>query len=432
MSITFFGFVWLFLLCIYFLGKSSNGLLFMTLLSTIFQCNNVIEIGELGIGAHVITALSFSIRTMFTKKRNSHCKTSFVFVYSMFLVFISYIFINSLYNNVDNGIFAVIVQLLIYITCAYRIYLFHASVSKRQYVKYVLIVIGFVTFISPVQLLATFGYIPREWLSPFFYNEVGTNVYFHHPEVYRRLLSTFLEPSFCAPFLVGSLFFVFYMREAIARYKIWISILLVELLLTTSSTGYLSLIITLALFFVMEIKNRNTSSLLAIFICCIIFYYCTKDSILSETLFNKLESNSGKFRMAQDVEALSLFLQNPWMGVGYGNARASSMLTTLLAELGCIGVCLFGLVIYALLNPFRSYKENTIKENAAFFFMFSVIISLLIAIPDLQYCVFWFAMYILAMSMPLNSSIPCKKSIKNKPHKYNERYSIKLGDNFAK
>lgn len=111
-----------------------------------------------------------------------------------------------------------------------------------------------------------------------------------------------------------------------------------------------------------------------------------------------MESDSGKFRGQQDFYAISLFLESPSMGIGYGNSRASSLVTTLLSELGLIGILFYTITLFMIIHPLVKKSTYTPIEISSRLFIIAIIISQLIAIPDLQYCVYWLGMYIIALS----------------------------------
>lgn len=416
MSVSLFGLLWLIITIFFFFKSNLKGITILLFLSSIIQSNYVVSFGDQEIGSFLTTTIFFIIKSC--SYNCSCCKIPNFQIF--FLSFFSLIFLllfSSLFLYEQDGLLTII-QILLYLLCAYRIYSLRKLYSNNDIISIVKPAIWFVVLVSPLQLLATFDYIPLSILEPFFYNRHGLNVYYHHPEIYRRLLSTFLEPSFCAPFLIGCIIWVYYSSIFIKR-KLLLFLLLIELVLTMSSTGYLTMIIVVFLVFISSnysLSKRINITLVSLILLGVLFYLA-KDNLLREVIFEKMESNSGKFRAMQDSMALDLFYDNYWFGSGYGCSRASSMVTTLLAETGVIGFSFYLFSFLVLLVPFFT-QTITIMEKSSRLVLVSVMISQMIAIPDLQYSVFWFGFYLFALLVGrLNS---------------NGYDSIVLNTNFAK
>lgn len=412
MTVTLFGCIWLLIMFWCFFSKKSQTLITLTLISMIFQCTNVIEINNQGIGPQLFTSIAFIIRSYFVKSTLS-VKQNYTHLFSSILFFIFYLSINSLYyNSLQNNILNIL-QLLIYIYCAIRLNKFRNLINEKILTNQFLFIVKFMVYFSPIQFLATKGFISRDLLVPLFFNDMGENVYFHNPEAYQRLLGTFLEPSFCAPFLVGSFFFLFHIREKIKNVKILLSLIIVELIMTTSSTGYVIFIIMFLVYTLVFGNKKNFKFIIPTCIIFIIFFYLTKDNLLQEVLFNKMESDSGKYRAQQDLTAISLFLNNPIIGSGIGTSRASSMITTLLAEMGIIGITIYFICSFISVYPLLKKKLYTQLELSSRLFILSIILSQMLAIPDLQYCVYWFSIYLIALSKCPPNYIITKFNSKN-------------------
>ena len=409
MTITLFGIIWIVLLIYSFYKTRIQFLISLTLLSMIFQCTNVIELNNQGIGPQLITSITFIIRSIFISQRQA-TKQKYPYLIASLFLFVIYILFNSIYNGLLSNNTANIIQILLYLLCAIRLHKYRNIIDEQELITQVLFIIKFILIFSPVQYLATKGVIPREFLVPLFFNDMGENVYFHYPDRYQRLLGTFLEPSFCAPFLVGSFFFILHMQKRIKNAKSILILIIIELILTKSSTGYGTFFIIFIIYILACGNKKHFKYIIPIFLIGAIFYYLTKDNLLQEVIFSKMESDSGKFRGQQDFNAIYLFLSNPVTGSGLGSSRASSLITTLLAELGIVGITLYAITFFASSYPLINQQKYTQLEISSRLFILSIIFSQLIAIPDLQYCVYWLSLYIIALSQCTPSNISNKRS----------------------
>lgn len=82
------------------------------------------------------------------------------------------------------------------------------------------------------------------YIDSYFFNDGDPYDYFLHPEYYKRLLGTFKEPSFCSTFLVGAMYYVLLMKHYLKKWKVLFSLLGIDLILTMSSTGYGSFLLS--------------------------------------------------------------------------------------------------------------------------------------------------------------------------------------------
>lgn len=399
MSVTVFGIIWLSLMIYAFFRLKIKHFIFLTLFSMLFQCNNIFIIGTQGVGPQLVTSFCFIIKSYLVKYKHIQIRLT-KHILRACCVFLLYIVINSLKNHVFNIRVLDIFQLLIYYCCAVRMYRCKLSLREEDLKKYIIIIISFIAVFSPIQLLATYGFIPRGILTPFFFNDLGDFVYFHRPEIYKRLLGTFMEPSYCSSFIVGAILYVLHLRRTISHSYILLIILTLELILTKSSTGYGTLAIMLIIYF-LSFRNKNALKI-AVPICLIaaVVFLVAKDTLLNEVIFNKMSSESGVHRSSINARAIETFLEEPIWGIGWKESRASSYLLCLLAELGLIG-CVLYLFVFALsYSPIIFNKKKHYNENiqAIHLFFISVCVAQIIAIPDIQFTVFWLGIYLISLS----------------------------------
>ena len=97
------------------------------------------------------------------------------------------------------------------------------------------------------------------------------------------------------------------------------------------------------------------------------------------------KSGSGSFinRTAADLYALQLLAMTHWIGVGLGSNRASSLVTSLLSNVGIAGVLCFTIFLWRL---FRSLAtEYAWLARSAF----ALLVNMFIGVPDVTMPLLW-------------------------------------------
>ncbi|MDH6263529.1 hypothetical protein [Bradyrhizobium sp. BR13661] len=79
-------------------------------------------------------------------------------------------------------------------------------------------------------------------------------------------------------------------------------------------------------------------------------------SIGDQIIFNKLSSDSGIERSSWNAQAWQVFMDTSYLGAGNGSVRASSFPVAVLANLGVIGVILFGLFFSGIFSTGKSRR----------------------------------------------------------------------------
>ena len=200
-----------------------------------------------------------------------------------------------------------------------------------------------------------------------------------------RIHGTFSETSaFCA-FSLPLLAFCFQLWMHRVR-TLWsgalAAALLILLLLSTSTTAYVGLGIYAALLtFSLTHQSylRGTVPRLGLLVAAALLtavivgaFFVLETSIgqrltdyINLTVFNKLDSDSGRIRTALNAQAWHNFTDTYGLGVGLGSARASSLALVLLSNLGAAGTLCFCLFIRsALKGPKRPAPFNVTREAA--------------------------------------------------------------------
>jgi len=232
---------------------------------------------------------------------------------------------------------------------------------------------------------------------------------------FPRVQATYQEPSMLAPFIVGVYSYYLY---GTFKYKNLLHltmtiVVLILILLSASTTAYISaMILTLLVFYFnlpLRIKNytvyispsRTIINVIIITVMLIIFMgvifftigFDSFISLINKFLINKSDTASYKNRVIADLHALKLFVDTYGFGVGLGSNRPSSLLPFLLSQLGFVGTLLFLVFIYKIM--YFTYKSLKNTEYFQYFFLIpAVLLSQLIAYPDITNPTLWQFIYI--------------------------------------
>lgn len=402
MEITLFGFIWIVCLIISFFSNSYNYIVFFMLFAAVFQCNSVIVLngtnGMVGVGTLTITCIAF-IFIVFLKRKNMYCIRFNKIILSLILlivIIISSIFIND--HKILGEKIMYVMQLFIYIVSFILLYNIRTTLDMKFIKKGIINIIVFVIVFGLIQLLITSGIIPRiKIIDELFYNESWKqSITYYASNQSFRLYSTFMEPSYCGTFLVGAFFYILCEEFKSDCKKIMLILLCTfEIALSQSTTAYVSLIILTIIFLFNNNNKKYIKYLIPIVIISLIMMLFSGD-ILNTVLFKKSESGSAAERSFWNTKALNSFYNSMFIGIGYKNLRASSIIYSLLGELGLIGL---GIYLYTMITNFipifkRRFKYEKLGSK---FFILAVVICQCIACPDLEFSVFWFAMYLTAI-----------------------------------
>lgn len=386
---TLFGIAW-FLYLLYCLSKKKMYYMFFALvLSMVLQCDNVFQIGSIGIGPQITTSIFFVMYYLVTnqfffpiQRKNSLTLVGLVLI------------LIPIFKSLDGQNFIRILMLLFYIICSMVV------VGVAKYITYdelydilykvviIVLVIGF------LQIPMTMGILPKIWIfKAFIYNDVSSAQFYVFNSInYIRFFSTFQEPSYCAPFLI-SMFFYFLESGIKSKKNTRICImLLLAIILTFSSTAYGCFAI-LTLFWLFWSDNKKLKKYAIPFLVFgILFFVTVGHSILDNVLINKMESGSGVTRSNWNNASLEAFHRSELFGTGYKTARASSLFYCLLGELG-----IFGLIGYLLFNIGLIVKNRQRLIRQESLMLLAGIVSMMIACPDLDLCSYWLIVYIVKL-----------------------------------
>lgn len=355
---TVFGVIWIVLL-IGAIFLNIKYLFLLTILSSLFQCNNVLIVGNNGIGPQIITSIVLCIRVFILRKHDSKIKINKnffqieVFCITLLLIaLISLIVNNKLIENILRYM-----QLVVYVLCTIAMSKISNDIEKNYVHSIIKGITVFLIGVGFLQLLITTGILPRlEIIRTLLYNDTLSDAVYYTRDNYFRILSTYMEPSYYAGFLVGAFYYFLYNNEKKRENYILIFLILLQIILSFSSTAYIAFAI-LGVLYWLKIKNLKLKiSIIIISLIGISILYFGFYNTLDNVIFSKFESGSAIARFALDNRNQRLFDENKIIGVGYKMARGSSIIYTILAEMG-----ITGLINYILLNVF--IFKNLFKKN---------------------------------------------------------------------
>lgn len=401
-----FTIIWGGMLIFAFFNKDIKKMLFLTLLSMLFQCANFISYNGLGVGPQIITSLLFIVKYMsLSKKKLVLIKNNRIKIIDFILLFIILLASYSSYSNgVLNDKILNIIQLIVYVFCYFSMRKVSYYLEDNELYSMIRKLIVFVVTIGLIQWISTNFISPlRTILKPLLYNDNSMNVYFNYNDPYhnKRIYAMFMEPSYLAGFLVGAFYYILSYTDKFKSNIFLLFITLIEIILTTSSTAYVAFA-SFGLIFILYSKQLKFKSKLLIIILglvsCFIMYFFFYD-LLDAVIFSKSQSGSGVTRIRWNREALEAFNTSKLIGVGYKNIRGSSIIYSLLGELGVLGLVSYIMFVFMSVYKFFIKNKNNMVSVGYYGTMAAVIamsICQIVACPDLDLCTFWLWLYILS------------------------------------
>lgn len=426
---TLFGFIWMILLIACF-PKLKN-MIALTIISATIQCSNVIVVSGTGIGPQIITSIVFIIRVLINTKRNTKIKIKlnrqdwdnrqdWGIIRYLFLV-LGVALISSIYNGIFRNSAIRLVQLFIYIICSMSMFYVAHKINEKDIYQLVRnLTIGMIIF-GFIQLLITSGFFPNILLlDKIFFNEAGNYVYYNNDSGYRRMLGTYMEPSYFAGFVVGAFYYFLSLKSRRNENGVIIGLLGIQIILTFSSSAYGAFAI-IGLLFILVSKEKKFKFYMIIltaiaFIGFYVFFYDTLDRVIFSKI--SMTNESYRARHGADRNAFKFFKLSPIIGNGYKSMRASSIIFTLLGELGIIGLLLYvilnvNIIAYIFTKKFK--KELCEQEFSLSLAVLAVVATQVLAVPDLDICTYWMWLNILLLEIGIRNSIKHKGIvIKNK------------------
>lgn len=406
---TIFTIIWFGVVLWAFTRHNIRYMFAMTLLFMTFQCANVVEFGGMSVGPQILTSVAFVFKALSCSGGKIRRHTGYATCIFLMFIIATVVVISCVYNDIFVKKLLYIIQLFVYMLC------FISMLYAKQYISGEVIyrilrnITTFLLVIGFVQVLTTMEILPlRSILKVLIYNDTNTTVYFHHNN-YKRIMSTFMEPSYYSGLLVGAFYYFLSIKGKWKENYFLMGAILAELIWSMSTTGYVAFVVVGLVFILVQrqIKIRQKIVVLAIAGVAFLVVYFGLYGVLDNVIFSKIDSGSYLTRTNMNSAALKMYENSRFFGNGYKNVRGSSIVYSLLAELG-----LFGLLSYFAFNcyaalPILPLKKNMHKYNAGDlgirYAVFAAFVCQLIACPDLDLCTYWFWIYAMGASMRKNS-----------------------------
>lgn len=399
---TLFGILWILLIVFCFFKKDIKYMLFITILSMCFQCSNVFYLNGIGVGPGVLVSYLFFLKSILTNKLKICFVRSNYGIYGLLLIIIGIMFYSSSKNNILLENYLVILQFLGYIFCFFGICSIRKKISNDELYQIFRSIIVIIILLGLLQFFTNIGILPlKKVLEIFIYNDPSTDVVFHK-ENYSRVMSTFMEPSYYAGFIVGAFYYIIIQKNKWKENWWIILVMLLEIILTKSSTAYGAFSLMGILFMIFSKNIKKEWKILCVFlgILFIIILYLGFYDLLDSVLFSKNMTGSYRTRVKMDNKAYSDFLSSPIYGVGYKNTRGSTIIKSLLGELGILGIVSFIFLNLYLFFKLLKIKNISIKKSiyrrGVVLGLMTSFICQLIACPDIDLCTYWIWMYLIA------------------------------------
>lgn len=275
---------------------------------------------------------------------------------------------------------------------------------------YTVVLIGF------WQLLATYAgiFYPTDLL-------YSNNVYFGAGQWLggvKRLSSSLSEPSLAGHYLAGVFAFSLWL-QLFGRPSRAVSLLCalsgVALLLTTSTTAYLTLAVVLPAIALKALARRGLflravrmgAFLVVVAVASVVVLFVSSgpdavEKVIDGALLGKTESASYEIRAGSTLHGLTLVGSTGGFGVGWGSTRVSSLVANTLSNGGIWGTALlvwFGTRVFRRASGFTNHpavdKEQRILTQAFAASVLAMLVAGAIAVADLAHIYLWLNLAVL-------------------------------------
>jgi len=199
------------------------------------------------------------------------------------------------------------------------------------------------------------------------------------------------EASFFGAFISSAFWALMFLKQTPYR-RILMLFVLGCIMLNFSGSAYLTFLIGALIFIILhgvKMKHYVLFAFIMIFVILFLFYTPIGNSILA-FMQNKQDSGSTEVRYWVTFVNAKLFVDSYGLGIGLGSSRSSSFIVDLLAGTGIIGTILFFLIYKRIVWPL---KKNS-RSVFSFIYLTLMLICMMLSIPDLSFCLFWFGMHI--------------------------------------
>ncbi|MDI9872481.1 hypothetical protein [Flectobacillus roseus] len=235
-------------------------------------------------------------------------------------------------------------------------------------------------------------------LSSILYSNIGYNLQSESTIFEKfRFCSTFTEASYCGAFISASFWYTISLNKGNSYSKLRIVlmfILFLSLLLNLSSTGLVAFVFGALIYSFRLDGSKIVIASIVIVGVFLILDYLDYWGYIDKLILNKFSTDSGKARTGADKFSWDILIETYGLGAGLGTHRGSSFLLNILANVGLLGTYLLFNFFYQILFTLRKYSSNT---EALKMFFYVLIIGQFVAIPDLNFQILWFSLFIVLL-----------------------------------
>jgi hypothetical protein len=234
---------------------------------------------------------------------------------------------------------------------------------------------------------------------------------------FRRISSTFPEPSFAGSFLSGiasGLLAGFLSGQRGWRWLFGLLVVTAVLLDTTATTGYVAIVGMTCVLFVYFSPFRGpkrvrrllarrwivVGSAVSALAACVLLFVSGFNEIFLNVTTEKAEGLSFAFRADLDLAAITVFRNTYGIGAGLGSNRPSSLVMTFLSSVGIVGTILFATLLYRIVKAFPG-KSAPSTLHMTFWSLAGLLLAQTIAIPDMNRPVLWTLMMLVMVQVGL-------------------------------
>ncbi|MEX2976145.1 hypothetical protein AB4J97_04310 [Serratia fonticola] len=430
MTLTLFGIIWCSLALLFILFPPKY-LYVLMLTSCVFQAASVFSIGTLWITPFFFTQILFLLRMSPYVLANGLSlqisKVSFLFLILVLLsiiitaispsLFVGTRVVSPVYsfevNYSTNGKFLTfsmsnISQICLLIMNAITLLVVHRFAPKivsfkQLYLSYYISILIFAFF--SLWWVINKGTLPIDFL----YSNGGYSI---TSIVENRLAGTYSEPSSAGAFIASSLAPLLFARRKIGSVLLGVFMIYL-LILNRSSTAILTVVMSFLIFFIIRgSDSRKVLITLCLLVVSSVSIFILFGDALLALYDQKMSSNSGIIRSWANQMSLSVIFDSYFLGVGLGSNRASSLLLTILTNIGFIGFSLFTMISYFLIKPL--FNKRNEPDSLFFIILFlGFVLGAFFSVPDISSPSFWmFLIYLASASSLLTDESKYDRAIK--------------------
>lgn len=435
-EVSIFGIIWCLLIVFFFARNNIKYLIFLSIISFVFQSNYVFAIGCFTLNASVITCSALIVKYFITNQLNLRSNTvlNYGYLYAFYMIIISIVSpilfngleINSMSNiDYDHGIIRTFnldlsvhnltqpFSVLLYVLTATVIFNCRKKLSYYEIVTVFKVTYWMVLCIGVVHVVGMYLCETMLTLKELTHNEyhiLGAtyfDLYLNDNTSFARLMSTFYEPSYCGGYFAMCLCYFLNEKVLKNRYLYLISCIL-GLILNMSSTGLITSLFLLFISIVIYKKNflicfvKKRVEIIVFCIICIILVLITSSEIRDLLYLMTVEKiNSGSFEVRSIVNKFSwdVFKNSYGIGVGVNSLQVYSLPYALLSQIGIFGTLIyirFIIVIYNKLN--NNFNTNFLAKCC----ISGSIIASILSCSELNLCLFWMSIFYLMTTFKVN------------------------------